>query len=217
MPTSSPRSNLLAVLVVALAFAAAARRASVSVAAFAPGPPLPRATRPATTAAYLSDVLEEEETVTMRSLEFTVESRPLGLVLEEMEEGGGTFCAAVDDAGPAYAAGMREGDVLAGIAGDESVLSATLEGALSRLEGAALPLDVKVYRLLDDDNLSDLLGDAASGKKTVRMSPRRLPSTRKLLKASTNANFWKDPLMIGSAVLTVAMPLGVFIASTGGS
>jgi len=46
------------------------------------------------------------------------------------------------------------------------------------------------------------------------MAPRRLPSAKKLMKASTNKNFWNDPVMIGSAVLTVAMPLGIFAASS---
>ena len=51
-------------------------------------------------------------------------------------------------------------------------------------------------------------------RKAAKISPKRMPSAKKLAKASTSANFWKDPVMIGSAAFTFLFPLGIYFAST---
>jgi len=150
-----------------------------------------------------------EEMVTLRTMNVVVSERPLGVVLEELGDGKGVFAAECDLDGAAYAAGIRDGDVLAAIDNDETILNADLDSALGLLAAAPVPINIRVYRELEQ---AAALGTKGGG--TVKMAPRRLPSTKKLLKASTNAKFWQDPLMIGSAVLTVAMPLGIYVASS---
>jgi membrane-associated protease RseP (regulator of RpoE activity) len=172
-------------------------------------------TATATKLSMATDMATGEEMVTMRSLNLVVQSKPLGVVLEELGDGKGVFCSECDLDGAAYAAGIRDGDVLAALDGDETILSASLDVAMALLGQSATPLPVKVYREIENN----IGGEASTtgmgrGGGTVKMAPRRLPSTKKLIKASTNANFWKDPLMLGSAVLTVAMPLGIYLAST---
>jgi len=157
-----------------------------------------------------TDVAEGEEMVTMKSLDVVVKSRPLGVVLEELADGAGVFIAECDPDGAAYQAGIRDGDVLASLAGDETVLSATLDDSMALLGRAPLPLPVRIYRELEAEAPSS---GRASGRGTVKMSPRRLPSAKKLMKASTSKSFWADPLMLGSAVLTVAMPIGIYVAN----
>ena len=100
---------------------------------------------------------------------------------------------------------------MAAVAGNEAILTASLDEALLLLGEAPVPMSIKVYRQeeIEGDSLS-----SSRSAQTVQMSPRRLPSTKKLLKASTSASFWKDPVMLSSAVLTVLMPLGIYIASS---
>lgn len=150
---------------------------------------------------------EEEEMVTLLSLSMVVRSKPLGVVVEELGGGSGVFAAEVDPAGAAYEAGIRDGDILASLDGDGAVREASLDEALALLAAVPAPFRVDVYREMEE-------GASQSGGSTVKMAPRRLPSTKKLIRASTNANFWQDPLMMGSAVLTVAMPLGIYLASS---
>ena len=50
-------------------------------------------------------------------------------------------------------------------------------------------------------------------KPKAQMAPRRMPTAKKMVKASTNVKFWQDPVMIGSVAFTVIAPLGVFLAS----
>mmetsp|Transcript_24963 Transcript_24963/g.27930 ORF Transcript_24963/g.27930 Transcript_24963/m.27930 type:complete len:304 (-) Transcript_24963:61-972(-) len=162
----------------------------------------------------LKDALDEEKTVFMRSLLFDLDTTPFGITLEEIESGG-VYCVDCDVDGAAYAAGVRDGDVIAALNGKEEIRSATLEGAMTLLgaetSGGGFPISIKVYRPMNDD-----VQQGKSRETTiVKMAPRRLPSAKKLVMASTNAKFWQDPLMIGSAVLTVAMPLGIYIASKG--
>mmetsp|Transcript_45624 Transcript_45624/g.51699 ORF Transcript_45624/g.51699 Transcript_45624/m.51699 type:complete len:303 (+) Transcript_45624:88-996(+) len=162
----------------------------------------------------LKDALDEEKTVFMRSLLFDLDTTPFGITLEEIESGG-VYCVDCDVDGAAYAAGVRDGDVIAALNGKEEIRSATLEGAMTLLgaetAGGGFPISIKVYRPMNDD-----VQQGKSRETTiVKMAPRRLPSAKKLVMASTNAKFWQDPLMIGSAVLTVAMPLGIYIASKG--
>ena len=158
---------------------------------------------------------EEEEMVTVRSIAFVVDSKPLGIVLEELGDGVGVFVAECDPDGSAYEAGLRDGDVLASLDGDEAISNASIDDAMVLLGQAFTPLPVGVYRELLQAQENAAAAPRGNNRGTVKMAPRRLPSTKKLLKASTNANFWSDPLMIGSAVLTVAMPLGIFLASKG--
>lgn len=150
---------------------------------------------------------EEEEMVTLLSMSMVVRTKPLGVVVEELGGGSGVFAAEVDPAGAAYEAGIRDGDILASLDGDGAVREASLDEALALLAAVPAPFRVDVYREMEE-------GASQSGGSTVKMAPRRLPSTKKLIKASTNANFWQDPLMMGSAVLTVAMPLGIYLASS---
>jgi len=156
------------------------------------------------------EVVAEEEMTTLLSLSLVVRSKPLGVVVEELRGGKGVYAAEVDPAGAAHEAGMRDGDVLASLDGDGDVLEADLDGALALLAAAPVPLRVEVYREMEEG----AAGKGGAGSATVKMAPRRLPSTKKLVRASTNANFWKDPLMMGSAVLTIAMPLGIYLASS---
>lgn len=149
------------------------------------------------------------ERVTMRSLNFEVTSKPFGIVLEEMNEGGvGVYCAECDPNGAAYAAGIRDGDVLASLHNDEKIFSSNLEDAMALLGEASLPVPITVYRPLEQIQV-----ESSSSESKVNMAPRRMPSAKKLVKASTNANFWKDPLMIGSAVITVGMPVAIYVFS----
>jgi len=223
MPTSRPRSNYFAILFVAIAAASAAticNAFSVGPAASSRARIVALMTTPKTQLSMASDidtdvaVSAKEEMVTMRSLNLVVESKPLGIILEEMGDGVGVFCEEVEIDGAAYAAGIRNGDVLAALNGEEAIQSSSLDGAMEMLGQAALPLPVKVYRELEPTETEATA--ATKGRGTVKMAPRRLPSTKKLIKASTNVKFWQDPLMIGSALLTVAMPLGIYIASSGG-
>jgi len=162
----------------------------------------------------LQEQQQEDKTVFMRSLLFDLETTPFGITLEEIESGG-VYCLECDMDGAAYAAGIRDGDVIAALNGKDDILSSTLKSAMALLgvETADnnFPISIKVYRPMKED--------VATGKSRettiVKMAPRRLPSAKKLVMASTNVKFWQDPLMIASAVLTVAMPLGIYVASKG--
>jgi len=149
--------------------------------------------------------------VTLLSLSVVVRSKPLGVVVEELGGGAGVFAAECDPAGAAYEAGIRDGDVIAALDGDDAVLTATLDEALALLAAVPVPFKVDLYREKEDSGSTQV---SRSAQKEVQMAPRRLPSTKKLIKASTNTNFWTDPVMLGSAVLTIAMPLGIYLAST---
>ena len=198
--TSFPRS--LSILLVALAVLVATN-------AFSVVSPLSKRTAVASNPTLHMAADLGEEMVTLRTMNVVVSERPLGVVLEELGDGKGVFAAECDLDGAAYAAGIRDGDVLAAIDNDETILNADLDTALGLLAAAPVPINIRVYRELEQ---AAALGTKGGG--TVKMAPRRLPSTKKLLKASTNAKFWQDPLMIGSAVLTVAMPLGIYVASS---
>ena len=50
-------------------------------------------------------------------------------------------------------------------------------------------------------------------RRAAKIPPKWMPSTKKLVKASTSETLWKDPLMIGSAAFTVLFPLGIYLAS----
>jgi hypothetical protein len=104
--------------------------------------------------------------------------------------------------------GIRNRDFLASLDGEEAIQSSSLDGAMALLGETTLPLPIKVYRELETEETARNVRGS-----TAKMAPRRLPSTKKLCKASMNANFWKDPLMIGSAVLTVAILLVCYILS----
>jgi len=52
-------------------------------------------------------------------------------------------------------------------------------------------------------------------RKKAVIQPKRMPSAKKLAKATTSVSFWKDPLMIGSVAFTVLFPLGIYLISSG--
>eukprot|EP00553_Chaetoceros_curvisetus_P010702 CAMPEP_0204620008 /NCGR_PEP_ID=MMETSP0717-20131115/6175_1 /ASSEMBLY_ACC=CAM_ASM_000666 /TAXON_ID=230516 /ORGANISM="Chaetoceros curvisetus" /LENGTH=213 /DNA_ID=CAMNT_0051634101 /DNA_START=281 /DNA_END=922 /DNA_ORIENTATION=- len=139
------------------------------------------------------------------SKEFTVE-KPMGIILEEREENqaSGVYCI-IDESSEQSAAaisGIRTGDVLASIEGTD-VTCSTFDEVMEIFANALSPVELIIQR--KEERI----------KQKVVIQPKRMPSTKKLMKASTNVNFWKDPLMIGSAIITVALPLGVYLAASG--
>lgn len=152
------------------------------------------------------DALSTQETTTMRSIDVTVLDKPLGILLSENveNEAKGVYCLECIENSAAFVAGVREGDVIASIA-EADVTSYTFDEAMGVLQDCETPLLMTVYRSLAEESIGE--------KKAVKMAPRRMPSAKKLAKASTSVSFWKDPLMIGSAAITVLLPLGIFVAS----
>lgn len=164
------------------------------------------------------------------TLEAVVATKPLGIVLESNAEGeaAGVFCAEVPRDSAAYKAGARGGDLVVAIQGADATVM-TLEQALAEVAAAAAPVALGLERypdagfVLGEEGRGDaererelqrlLAGQGSSDRSKVRMAPRRLPSARKLARASTNLRFWQDPLMIGSAIFTVAAPLAVLLAA----
>ncbi len=139
------------------------------------------------------------------SKEFLVE-KPMGIILEEREENqaSGVYCI-IDESFEQSAAaisGIRTGDVLASIDGAD-VTSSTFDEVMEIFANALSPVELTIQR--KEERM----------KQKAVIQPKRMPSTKKLMKASTNVNFWRDPLMIGSAIITVALPLGVYLAASG--
>lgn len=157
---------------------------------------------------------EELEMVTMEALEAVITGRPMGLVLQENveNEARGVYILECPEDSLAYAAGAREGDVVASI-GDTEVISSTFDDVMEKLAQSDLPANLKLYREIPASEVME--AQASPEKKTVKMAPRRMPSAKKIMRASTNAKFWQDPMMMASAALTVAMPLGIYLLSTG--
>jgi len=164
------------------------------------------------------------------TLEVDVGTKPLGMVLESNSEGvaAGVFCCEVPKDGAAYKAGVRSGDLVVAIQAMDAA-SWTLDQALAAMAAAEAPVALTLERypdagfMLEEQAISDaekerelrrlLAGKGSSKGSKVQMAPRRLPSAKKLARASTNIKFWQDPLMIGSAVFTVAAPLAVLLAA----
>lgn len=133
--------------------------------------------------------------------------KPMGIILEEREENEAStgVCFIIDeslDYSSAFTAGVRTGDVLVTLNGND-VTSSSFDDVMELFANALSPVDLTVQRVRQQE------------KKKVVLQPKRMPSTKQVVKASTSANFWKDPLMIGSAVLTIVMPLGIYLAATG--
>ena len=139
------------------------------------------------------------------SLDFVVE-KPMGIILQEREdnEKAGVYCIIDDslDYSSAFLAGIRTGDVLASLEGND-VTSSSFDEVMDLFANSWSPVSVTVLRQQEKQ------------KKEVVIQPKRMPSTKKLMKASTSVNFWKDPLMIGSAIFTVVLPLGIYLAASG--
>jgi len=141
-------------------------------------------------------------------MEVTVE-KPLGIVLEENEENmaQGVFCADCGEDSSGFAAGIRSGDVIMEVDGTETS-DFTFEQVMGLLQSAESPVAMTLERKPPGEE---------EEKKAVRapakISPKRMPSAKKLAKASTSAALWKDPLMIASAAFTVIFPLGIYLAS----
>ena len=73
----------------------------------------------------------------------------------------------------------------------------------------AISVEQKEEEEATDENAAPMIG-----RKAAKMSLKQMPLAKKLAKASTSANFWKDPVMIGSAAFTLLFPLGIYFAST---
>jgi len=142
-----------------------------------------------------------------RRIEVNLE-KPLGVVLEENKENEseGVFCFECKEESSAYVAGIRQGDVVTSLDGRDAT-SLSFDQVLDLISSAESPIAITLDRY-------DVVEKSASTvKPKVKMSPKRMPSAKKLAKASTNINFWKDPLMIGSLAFTVLFPLGIYLAS----
>jgi len=139
-----------------------------------------------------------------RTTEKATVSKPMGIILEEREENeaSGVYCIIDEslDYSAAFIAGIRTGDVLSTVDGND-VKSSSFNEIMELLANTSSPVPLTVEREQE--------------KRKAVMQPKRMPSTKKLIKASTNVNFWKDPLMIGSAIFTVALPLGIYLISSG--
>jgi len=146
-------------------------------------------------------------TALSEKLEVTVE-KPLGIVLEENEENmaKGVFCFECGEDSSGFIAGIRSGDVITEVEGTETS-DFTFEQVMGLLQNAESPVAMK----LDRPEVQEV--ETTTTRAPAKMSPKRMPSAKKLAKASTNVNFWKDPLMIGSAAFTVLFPLGIYLAS----
>jgi len=141
-----------------------------------------------------------------QKLEVEVE-KPLGIVLEENEEdeAKGVYCLECSEDSAAFAAGVRQGDVITSLAGTDTT-ELTFEQVMDMMGKADSPVGMSLERV-------DVIVETKTTKAPVKMAPKRMPSAKQLAKASTNVNFWKDPLMIGSAAFTVILPLGIYLAS----
>ena len=185
-------------------------------------PPLPSHVRTSRTCRYpfhssstsfLASSASPSASASASATEFVVVSyecmveKPAGIILEERKENeaSGVFCIIDEslDSSNGFLAGIRTGDILAKI-DDKDVRSSTFEEVLEQFGNALSPVSVTVERT-----------EKRAVKPKAVVQPKRMPSAKKLVKASTNANFWKDPLMIGSAIFTVALPLGIYLVSSG--
>eukprot|EP00592_Proboscia_alata_P009610 CAMPEP_0194352578 /NCGR_PEP_ID=MMETSP0174-20130528/1012_1 /TAXON_ID=216777 /ORGANISM="Proboscia alata, Strain PI-D3" /LENGTH=204 /DNA_ID=CAMNT_0039120739 /DNA_START=32 /DNA_END=646 /DNA_ORIENTATION=- len=136
----------------------------------------------------------------------TVE-KPLGIILGENveNEAKGVFCLECEEGSAAFSAGVRPGDVIASV-GETDATALAFEDVMSMLGDAESPVMLSLDRAV-------AIEEVKLDKPKAKMSPKRMPSAKKLAKASTSVNFWKDPLMIGSAAFTVLFPLGIYLAS----
>jgi len=136
--------------------------------------------------------------------------KPLGIVLEENEENmaKGVFCAECAEDSSGFTAGIRNGDVITVVDGTETS-DFTFEQVMGLLQQAESPVAISLERKeVDETEVAPTIE-----RKAAKISPKRMPSAKKLAKASTSATLWKDPLMIGSAAFTVLFPLGIYLAS----
>lgn len=169
--------------------------------------------------------------------EFVIIEKPMGMILEERdsidsdgnngEGGGGVYCIINEEEednnntnedandssnsnsnSAAYRAGIRTGDVVEMING-KNVLVSSFDTIMEEFGTSVAPITVTVQR---PSSVPVPVSQSVSNP-AVRMQPKRMPTTKKLLKASTNVNFWKDPVMIGSAIFTIGMPLGIYLVS----
>jgi len=146
-------------------------------------------------------------------------SKPMGLVLEEIlvdDEPKGVYCMECKEDSSAYAAGIRRGDVITTL-GDMDVTEASFEEIMGLLGAAESPVVMTLQQGIMQDTATEGNAEADKKKKKskvpVKMQPRKLPTVKKLMRASTNVRFWKDPLMIGSLAFTVLAPLSIYVAS----
>mmetsp|Transcript_4481 Transcript_4481/g.9731 ORF Transcript_4481/g.9731 Transcript_4481/m.9731 type:complete len:231 (-) Transcript_4481:73-765(-) len=112
----------------------------------------------------------------MRSLAFNVESKPLGIIFAEIKTGG-IYCLERDMNGSTYAAGIRDGDVIAAFNGNDKILSSILDNEMSMLGESSAPISIKVNRKI----LEEVEVGKSDNTTAVKMAPRRLPSTKKLV------------------------------------
>merc|ERR1719491_191141 len=84
-----------------------------------------------------------QETTTMRSIDVTVLDKPMGMVLGEnvADEDKGVYCLECDETSAAFAAGVREGDIIASLA-EADVTSYTFEQAMKVLRDCETPLSM---------------------------------------------------------------------------
>eukprot|EP00588_Corethron_pennatum_P012120 CAMPEP_0194278876 /NCGR_PEP_ID=MMETSP0169-20130528/12505_1 /TAXON_ID=218684 /ORGANISM="Corethron pennatum, Strain L29A3" /LENGTH=202 /DNA_ID=CAMNT_0039023179 /DNA_START=58 /DNA_END=666 /DNA_ORIENTATION=+ len=138
------------------------------------------------------------------SIDVRVE-KPMGIVLEENEEDGaaGVFCLECDGESAAFAAGVRPGDAITSLAGTD-VTAFTFNQVMEALGAAESPVALTLER-----------AEQQPERKKAVIQPKRMPSAKKLAKATTSVSFWKDPLMIGSVAFTVLFPLGIYLISSG--
>mmetsp|Transcript_20675 Transcript_20675/g.23595 ORF Transcript_20675/g.23595 Transcript_20675/m.23595 type:complete len:219 (-) Transcript_20675:165-821(-) len=146
-------------------------------------------------------------------LDVTV-TKPMGMVLEEImveDEPKGVYCMECNEESSAYAAGIRRGDVITMLEGMD-VTTSTFEAIMEQLGNAESPVSMSLQQgiMMEEEIAADA---PKKEKKKVKMNPRKLPTAKKLVRASTNVRFWKDPIMLGSLAFTVLAPLSIYVAS----
>jgi len=142
--------------------------------------------------------------------------KPMGIVLEEIQENEarGVYCLECNEDSSAFVAGIRAGDSISSLAGTD-VTSFTFDQVMELLGNSASPVAITVERSAAVSIVQEEEPEELQTRKKVKLQPKRMPSAKKLAKASTSVAFWKDPLMIGSAAFTVLLPLGIYLASSG--
>eukprot|EP00555_Chaetoceros_dichaeta_P012893 CAMPEP_0198261848 /NCGR_PEP_ID=MMETSP1447-20131203/10488_1 /TAXON_ID=420782 /ORGANISM="Chaetoceros dichaeta, Strain CCMP1751" /LENGTH=126 /DNA_ID=CAMNT_0043949895 /DNA_START=230 /DNA_END=610 /DNA_ORIENTATION=- len=118
----------------------------------------------------------------------------------------GVFCFECAEDSSGFAAGIRSGDVITEVDGTETS-DFTFEQVMGLLQTAESPVAMTLERSEAEETVPTIT------KTPAKIQPKRMPSAKKLAKASTSAALWKDPLMIGSAAFTVLFPLGIYLAS----
>jgi len=149
----------------------------------------------------------QHRTALSEKLKVMVE-KPLGIVLEENEENmaKGVFCFECGEDSSGFSAGIRSGDVIAEVDGIETG-DFTFDQVMALLQSADSPVAMTLERSEAEETVP------TKARAPAKISPKRMPSAKKLAKGATSTALWKDPLMIGSAAFTVIFPLGIYLAS----